>query len=223
MASRSQRKSRKIGGESYIVRYADDFVVCFQYKMDAERFLQEVRVRLEKFGIGLHPDKTRLIEFGRDAEGNRRERGEGRPKTFDFLGFTHYCRKNPIGKNWTGAQSNCEVYGTLSQTDSGGVDPPDAHDSVHATGKWLGQVLNGWLNYYAVPWSYPSLRRCYKCLKWIWLCTLRRRSQKDRTTWAQVSLLSERYWPKLKIRHDWPARRFAVTHVSATQGRSRMR
>jgi len=219
---KSERKSRKIGGESYIVRYADDFVVCFQYKVEAERFLQDLRVRLEKFGLSLHPDKTRLIEFGRDAEGDRRDRGEGRPKTFDFLGFTHYCRKTRSGRFGLGRKPIAKRMARFLKRIRGELIRR-MHHSVHETGKWLGQVLNGWLNYYAVPWSYPSLRRCYKCLKWIWLCTLRRRSQKDRTTWAQVSLLSERYWPKLKICHDWPARRFAVTHGNATQGRSRMR
>ena len=219
---KSLRKSRKIGGESYIVRCADDFVVRFQYKVEAERFLQDLRVRLEKFGLSLHPDKTRLIEFGREAERNRRERGEGRLKTFDFLGFTHYCRKTRSGRFGLGRKPIAKRMARFLKRIREELIRR-MHHSLHATGKWLGQVLNGWLNYYAVPWSYPSLRRCYKCLKWIWLCTLRRRSQKDRTTWAQVSLLSERYWPKLKIRHDWPARRFAVTHVSATQGRSRMR
>ena len=217
-----QRRSQKIGGESYLIRYADDFVVCFQTEEEAERFLQALRSRLGKFGLSLHPDKTRLIEFGRDAEEHRRKLGEGKPKTFDFLGFTHYCRKTrggtfglgrkPIAKRMVRflKRIRVELWRRM-------------HQSVHETGKWLGQVLNGWLNYYAVPWSYWYLRRCFKSLKWIWLRVLRRRSQKDRTTWEQLQRLTERYWPKLKIRHDWPARRFSVRHASVTQGRSRMR
>ncbi len=219
---KAQRKSRNIVGESYMVRYADDFVVCFQYKEAAERFLRDLRKRLEKFGLRLHPDKTRLIEFGRYAERDRKKRGDSRPKTFDFLGFTHYCRKTrkghfglgrkPIAKRM--ARFVKRIYTKLRQR---------MHQPVHQTGKWLGQVLNGWLNYYAVPWSMPSLRRCYKCLKWVWLRVLRRRSQRDQTTWEQLGTFVRRYWPKLRIRHDWPARRFTVMHANATQGRSRMR
>lgn len=219
---KSERNSRKIGGESYIVRYADDFVVCFQYKEEAERFLHALRERLEKFGLSLHPDKTRLIEFGRFAERDRRKRGEGRPKTFDYLGFTHYCRKTRSGGFGLGRKPIAKRMARfLKRTREELIRR--MHRPVHETGTWLGQVLNGWLNYYAVPWSFRSLQRCYRCLRWIWLGVLRRRSQKDRTTWARLDLLTERYWPKLKIRHDWPAKRFAVTHVNATQGRSRMR
>ena len=190
--------------------------------MEAERFPQNLRARLEKFGLSLHPDKTRLIEFGRDAEGNRRDRGDGCPKTFDFLGCTHHCRKTRSGGFGLGRKPIAKRMARFLKRIRGELIRR-MHHLVHETGKWLGQVLNGWLKYYAVPWSYPSLQRCYKCLTWTWLCTLRRRSQKDRTTWAQLTLLTERYWPELKIRHDWPARRFAVTHGNATQERSRMR
>ena len=219
---KSQRKSRKIVGESYIVRYADDFVVCFEYKEAAEKFLLALRARLEKFGLSLHPDKTRLIEFGRDAIEGRRNRGEDKPKTFDFLGFTHYCRKTRKGKFGLGRKPIAKRMARFIKRIRKELWHW-MHQSVHDTGIWLGQVLNGWLNYYAVPWSSPYLRRCFRCLKWAWLCILRRRSQKDRTTWGQVEALTQRYWPKLKIRHDWPARRFSVMHASVTQGRSRMR
>ncbi len=218
----SQRKSRKIGGESYIVRYADDFVVCFQYKEEAEKFLRALRARLEKFGLSLHPDKTRLIEFGRNAMEHRRKRGDGKPKTFDFLGFTHYCRKTRKGSFGLGRKPIAKRMVRFIKRIRRELWRR-MHQSVHDTGLWLGQVLNGWLNYYAVPWSYRYLWRCFKCLKWVWLCILRRRSQKDRTTWEQLDILIERYWPKLNIRHDWPARRFSVKHASVTQGRSRMR
>ena len=219
---KSERRSRKFVGESYIVRYADDFVVCFQYKEEAERFLQDLRTRLSKFGLRLHPEKTRLIEFGRLAEEERRKRGEGRPKTFDFLGFTHYCRKTRGGKFGLGRKPIANrMAGFLKRIRKELIRR--MHHSVHRMGKWLGQVLNGWLNYYAVPWSYRSLQRCYKGLKWIWLQILRRRSQRDRTTWEQLGRWVARYWPKLGIRHDWPARRFTAMHGNATLGRSRMR
>lgn len=210
-----QCNTRRIGGESVIVRYADDFVVGFQYKREADRFLQDLRTRLKKFGLCLHPDKTRLIEFGRFAEENRRKRGEGRPVTFDFLGFTHFCGKTrhgrfrlsrkPIAKRMDKFLNRIRAELTRRM-----------HRCVHETGKWLGQVLNGWLNYYAVPTSYRYMRRCYMRLKWIWLRILQRRSQKDRTTWDHLDALVTRYWPKLKIRHPWPDERHAVKYVGTT-------
>ena len=219
---RNQCKTQRYRGESAMVRYADDFVVCFQYKREAECFLRDLRARLEKFGLRLHPDKTRLIEFGRFAEEDRRKRGEGRPETFDFLGFTHYCRKTRKGRFGLGRKPIAKRMARFLKRVSVQL-LRRMHQCVHATGKWLGQVLNGWLNYYAVPTSYVYLERCYRRLKWIWMKVLRRRSQKDRTTWEQLDTLMERYWPKLKIRHDWPARRYAVTQDTATRGRSRMR
>ena len=96
------------------------------------------------------------------------------------------------------------------------------HYAVHQGGKWLGQVLNGWLNYDAVPWSMLYRQRCYKRLKWTWLHVLRRRPHRDQTTWKQPEILVERYWPKLKIRHDWPTKRFTVMHAGAIQGRNRV-
>ena len=179
-------------------------------------------MRLEKFGLRLHPDKTRLMEFGRFAEGDRKKRGDGCPKTFDFLGFTHYCCKTRKGRFRLGRKPIAKRMARFVKRMCTKLRQR-MHQPVHQTGKWLGQVLNGWLNYYSVPWSMPSLRRCYKCLKWVWLRVLRRRSQRDQTTWEQLETLVERYWPKLRIRHDWPTRRFTVTHASATQGRSRMR
>ena len=97
------------------------------------------------------------------------------------------------------------------------------HGPVRETGRWLGQVLNGWLNYYAVPTSYQFLIRCYKRIYWIWMRVLRRRSQKDRTSWTDMDTLTAKYWPKLEIRHPWPAIRFNVMRDGATQGRNRMR
>ena len=210
-----QRKTRRIGGDSVIVRYADDFVVGFQYKWEAERFLRDLRTRLDKFGLCLHPGKTRLIEFGRFAERDRRKRGEGRPATFDFLGFTHYCRKTQSGRFGLGRKPIAKRMAKFLTRIRAELIRR-MHHCVHETGRWLGQVLNGWLNYYAVPTSYRYLYRCYMRLKWTWLCTLRRRSQRDRTTWEQLDVLTIRYWPKLKIRHAWPDERHAVKYASTT-------
>ncbi len=205
------------------MRYADDFVVGFQYKRDAERFLDAVSERFGSFEPALHPDKTRLIEFGRFARENRRWRGEGKPETFDFLGFTHYCTKDrergcfqlgrkPVAKR---------MVRTLKRIRE--VLRRRMHGNVEDTARWLGRVLNGWLNYYAVPTPYRYLQRFVRRLKRMWLMFLRRRSQKDRFHWVDITRLTEQHWPKLEIRHPWPNQRFAVrAGGSATQGRSRM-
>ena len=209
-------------GDTIIVRYADDFVVGFQHERDAEHFLNAVNERFGSFDLELHPDKTRLIEFGRYAVERRRERGQGRPETFDFLGFTHYCAETRRGHFQLGRKPVAKrMARTLKRIKE--VLRRRMHDNPEDTAKWLGKVLDGWLNYYAIPNSYRYLRRFVVRLEWLWLRTLRRRSQKDRFSWVKVAKLQTKYWPKLEIRHPWPDQRFAVSAVrSATQGRSRM-
>ena len=219
---RKWRRSSRCKGEVYFVRYADDFVVCFQYQGEANRFLRELKARLERFGLRLHPGKTRLIEFGRFAARDRKRRGEGRPETFDFLGFTHYCRRTRKGRFGLGRKPIAKRMARFLKRVKE-LLIRRMHSKVQAMGKWLGQVLNGWLNYYAVPTSFPYLKRCYVRLQRIWIRVLRRRSQKDRTKWEFMGTLTTAYWPKLGIRHPWPDARMAVKRDSATQGRSRMR
>ena len=215
-------RSREVKGDTIIVRYADDFVVGFQHERDAEHFLNAVNERFGSFDLELHPDKTRLIEFGRYAVERRRERGQGRPETFDFLGFTHYCAETRRGHFQLGRKPVAKrMARTLKRIKE--VLRRRMHDNPEDTAKWLGKVLDGWLNYYAIPNSYRYLRRFVVRLEWLWLRTLRRRSQKDRFSWVKVAKLQTKYWPKLEIRHPWPDQRFAVSAVrSATQGRSRM-
>lgn len=209
-------------GEAQMVRYADDFVAAFQHKTDAERFLRDLSDRLGQFGLRLHPDKTRLVEFGRFAEERRRRRGEGRPETFDFLGFTHYCRKTRKGYFGLGRKPIAKRISRLLKRVKELLERR-MHDSVHVTGAWLGRVLNGWLNYYAVPTSYRYLQCFVRLLKDLWHRTLRRRSQKDRTSWERIDALIEQYWPKIRIRHPWPdRRRMNVMRANAIQGKSRM-
>ena len=205
-----------------MVRYADDFVVGFQYERDAECFLEAVKERFGSFDLELHPDKTRLIEFGRFASERRRERGQGKPETFDFLGFTHYCAKTRRGHFQLGRKPVAKrMARTLKRLKE--ALRRRMHDNVKETAKWLGKVLDGWLNYYAVPTSFRYLCRFVDRLERMWLKCLRHRSQKDRTRWASVDSLTARHWPRLEIRHPWPDRRFAVSAAgSATQGRSRM-
>ena len=198
-------------GEVVIVRYADDFVLGFQYRSDAERFQREAAARLAGYGLELHPEKTRLIEFGRFARANRRKRGQGRPETFDFLGFTHYCRETRnkrfgLGRKPIAKRMNRKLQALKRELRR------RMHEDKLATGRWLGQVLNGWLNYYAVPTSYAHLRRFRRYLTRHWMQTLRRRSQKDSYGWEQLEALCAKLWPRTQIRHPWPEQRFAVKY-----------
>ena len=215
-------RNHEVKGGSIIVRYADDLVAGFQYKRDAERLLNAAGERLGSFGLELHPDKTRLIEFGRYAKERRRERGQGRPETFDFLGFTHYCMDTRRGRFQLGRKPVAKrMSRTLKRIKE--VLRRRMHCDVIDTAKWLGRVVEGWLNYYAVPTSTRYLRRFVERLKRLWLKVLRRRSQKDRYSLDRIKAISKQYWPKLETRHPWPDQRYAVNAShGATQGRSRM-
>ena len=161
-------RPRKVWGEAYIVRYADDFVLGFQYRRDAERFMEALRERFAAFGLEVHPEKTRLVEFGRFAMTNRRERGEGRPETFDFLGFTHYCRTTHEGRFGLGRKPVAKRMRRTLQAVKAELRRRMHADPV-VTGRWLGRVLRGWLGYYAVPTSSPSLSRFVWFLRRLWM------------------------------------------------------
>jgi group II intron reverse transcriptase/maturase len=198
-------------GDMIIVRYADDYVAGFEHRDDAERFLRELQERFRGFDLELNADKTRLIEFGRNAERNRRSRGEGRPETFEFLGFTYYCRKDRKGHFGLGRKPvRKRMSRTLERIKR--ELRRRMHDDVMDTGRWLGTVLRGWLNYYAVPTSFRYLRQFRWRLRRIWIRVLRRRSQKDRCSWTWMLAISNNLWPKLRIVHPWPTTRFAVNH-----------
>ena len=211
-------RPREVWGEASIVRYADDFVLGFQYRRDAERFMEAVRARFTAFGLELHPEKTRLVEFGRFAEANRRERGEGRPETFDFLGFTHYCRTTHDGRFGLGRKPVAQRMRRTLKAIKAELRRRMHADPV-ATGRWLGRVLRGWLGYYAVPTSAPSLTRFVWFLRRLWMRVLRRRSQRGYFRWERLDALCRKHWPRVAILHPWPTERFAVR----TQGGSRMR
>ena len=213
------RKWRKQAarGEVSIIRYADDFVIATQYRGDAERFLKDVQATCEQFGQRTHSDNTRLIECERLEAANRRRRGQGHTETFDFLGFTHYCRENrngrfglerkPVGKRMR--RTLQALRAALRRR---------MHRDVYETGRWLGRALRGWLQYYAVPTNYRSLGTLVHQLKRIWMRTPRR-TQTDRFSWERLERICRRLRPKVRIIHPWPTVRFAVP----TGGRSRMR
>ena len=202
-------RKRYAGGDMIFVRYADDYTVGFQHKEDAERFLHDLTARLARFGLDLHPDKTRLIEFGRFAAANRAKRGQGKPDTFDFLGMTHYCARNRSGTFRVGRRpSRKRVRRTLRRIKES--LHRRQHEDMRDTARWLGRVINGWLNYYAVPGtSYARSAFAYRVMR-LFMRSLRRRSQKDRTEWPTVSRLCRQYWPSLRTRHPWPAQRLTV-------------
>jgi group II intron reverse transcriptase/maturase len=202
-------------GEVIIVRFADDFIVGFQYEQDAWRFLACLRARLAKFGLKLHPDKTRLIEFGRFAAANRAARGQGKPETFDFLGFTHICGVTRSGwfqlKRLTIARRMraklAEVKDQLKRR---------MHQSIPEQGRWLASVVRGHMAYYAVPGNVQAVAAFRAQVTRHWLKTLRRRSQKSRITWERMSRIEARWLPHARVMHPYPNVRFDAS----TQGRS---
>ena len=198
-------------GEVVVVRYADDTILGFQHQADADRFLESFRQRLWKFGLELHPDKTRTVEFGRFAERNREQRGAGKPETFDFLGFTHISGKNRKGI-FTVRRTTIrkrmrkklqEIKQQLRQR---------MHDPVPQTGEWLKSVVQGYFNYYAVPGNLDSLGVFRDRLLRLWGQSLRCRSQKSRPTWAYRVALANRWLPHPRVLHPYPADRFAASH-----------
>ena len=195
-----------------IVRYADDVVVGFEHEDDARRFLDAMRKRLEEFALSLHPDKTRLIEFGRHAAADRAQRGLGKPETFNFLGFTFICGKSRAGKFLLPQEDPARPRAGEAQGNQGGT--ATAHASGQSPNKANGckQVVSGFFNYHAVPTNSPSLAAFRYHVIDLWRRTLRRRSQKDRMTWQRIAKLADDWLPKPRILHPWPNQRFAVKH-----------
>jgi RNA-directed DNA polymerase len=213
-----QWRLRHARGDMIVTRFADDFVVGFQHLGDAKRFLADLRERFAKFNLELHPDKTRLIEFGRFAAQNRNERGLAKPETFDFLGFTHICGKTKDGRFWLRRV-------TIKKRMRAKLKLINAelrrrrHWSIPEQGRWLASVVRGHLNYFAVPGNIDSVSTFRDQVRWLWRQTLRRRSQRHRMTWARYSRIAQRWLPSARIVHPHPSVRF----VARTQGRSPVR
>jgi len=202
---------RKQGrGDVIIVRYADDFVVGFQNRADADDFLAELQERMRSFNLKLHPGKTRLLEFGRFAASNRKGRGDGKPETFDFLGFTHICGKTRKGRFTVRRKTmRKRMQGKLRELKR--ELWRRMHLPVRAVGQWLRTVLLGYYRYYGVPYNIRSLSAFrYQVIR-LWLQTLRRRSQRDRTTWSRIYRLAEQCLPLPRIMHPFPEQRLRVT------------
>jgi RNA-directed DNA polymerase len=204
-------RQRDARGTIIIVRYADDIVIGVQHRADAERLMAAMRDRLGKFGLALHPEKTRLIEFGRFAAENHDRRGKSKPESFNFLGFTHICARNRNGRFFVKRKSRRDRMRAKVQEIKEEL-MRRRHDLTDEVGQWLRRVVGGWDNYHAVPCNLEALDAFrYHILK-AWLCALRRRGQRDRTTWQRISALAKRWLPRPRILHPWPIKRFAVIH-----------
>jgi hypothetical protein len=203
-------RRRHAEGEVIFVRYADDFILGFQHRHDAEGFLSALRERLQEFGLEIHPDKTRLLEFGRFAAANRADRGEGPPETFDFLGFTHCCGKTRTNHRFCVERrpSRKRVRRKLSELKD--ELRRRMHLPLGEQGKWLKAVVQGWLNYYAVPRTIRRLDAFRKQVTYLWRQTLSRRSQKGTIPWERFGRYTDRWIPKARILHPYPHDRLRV-------------
>ena len=205
-------RHRRATGDMIVVRYADDTIVGFEHRHDAELFLRDLAGRLARFGLDLHPGKTRLIESGRHAIARRRARGLGKPETFAFLGFTHYCATRRSGGGFVLGRTPVRERMRAKLREIKERLRATRNDGVEAQGRWLGQVLRGWLAYYAVPMSAPAITAFRHHAVERWHRALRRRGQRRRLPWRRMRVLAERYLPFPRILHPWPEQRFLVTH-----------
>ncbi len=205
-------RTHRATGDVIVVRYADDTVLGFQHRAEAERFLQDWRERLRKFGLELHPEKTRLIEFGRFAAERRKQRGEGKPETFSFLGFTHICGRTRKNGKFTVLRKTIRKRLLAKLKQVGEALWRLMHQPLAEVGKWLRSVVRGYFNYYAVPGNFASLRSFRREVGKIWWRVIRRRSQRSRITWDLMAQFVAQWLPRPTILHPYPTTRFAAKH-----------
>jgi len=204
-------RRREAQGDMIVVRYADDLAVGFEHEGDARRFLDAMRERLGEFTLSLHPDKTRLIEFGRFAAVDRKRRGLGKPETFAFLGFTFICGKSRQGSFQLHRKTRRDrMWAKLK--DIKAELRRRMHQPIPTQGLWLKQVVTGHFAYYAVPTNSRALSAFRHYVTDLWRRTLRRRSQKDGFTWERMTKLVDVWLPQPRILHPWPDVRFDVKH-----------
>jgi RNA-directed DNA polymerase len=193
------------------LRRATHLVAGFEHEDDARRFLDAMRARFEAFALSLHPDKTRLIEFGRHAAVRRERRGLSKPETFNFLGFTFICGKSLKGNFLLHRKSRGdrmraklqEIREELRQR---------RHQAIPLQGEWLRAVVSGYFSYHAVPTNGRAPTVFHYHVRRLWLRTLQRRSERDGSTWQRIEKLAAEWLPKPRILHPWPRERFAVRH-----------
>jgi len=207
----AQWRRREATGNVIVVRYADDIVVGFEHEADARKFWDAMRQRFEQFALGLHGEKTRLLEFGRYAAARRKRRGLGKPETFAFLGFVFICGKSRRGafqlqRKTRGDRMRATLREIKTQLRI------HMHDAIPAQGRWLRSVVTGYFAYHAVPTNIRALGAFRFHVTDLWRRTLRRRSQKDKMTWERMTKIAAAWLPRPRILHPWPDQRFAVNH-----------
>jgi group II intron reverse transcriptase/maturase len=203
-----QWRRRKATGDVIVVRFADDTIVGFEHEHEAQAFLHDLQERMGLFDLTLHPEKTRLIRFGRHAAKQRAERGEGKPEVFDFLGFTHYCTRSRKWGSFVIGRKTIKKR-MLRQLQAVKMElRKRMHDPITKTGAWLTQMLKGHLNYYAVSGNSPSLWWYFNEVRWRWLKSLKRRSQRAFMSWEKFTSSTDRFFPSIRILHPLPCRRF---------------
>jgi len=204
-------RRREATGDMIMVRYADDIIVGFQHERDAKRFWDAMRDRLQEFALSLHPDKTRLIEFGRFAAQNRERRGLGKPETFTFLGFVLICEKSRRGDFQIWRKSRRDRMRTKLREIKEELRIR-LHRPIPETGKWLAQIVAGYFAYHAVPTNSRAIAAFRYHITILWYRQLRRRSQRVRLVWERMAALADAFLPKPWVLHPWPSARFIVRH-----------
>lgn len=215
-------RKKQARGDVIMVRYADDAVLGFQHGEEAEQFLEQVRERLRKFGLELHPEKTRLIEFGRYATERRKKRGEGKPETFNFLGFTHICGTNRQTGNFTVHRKTIGKRMAAKLKDIRAELRQRMHERAKGTVKWLPQVVRGYYQYHAIPGNWARMKAFRNDVLRIWFQTLRRRSQRSRLTWDRFREGLGALLPPVQILQPYPDARFDAKHPNI-RGKNRVR
>jgi group II intron reverse transcriptase/maturase len=205
-------RQREAKGDMIIVRYADDFIVGYQHESEARRFLDELRAQLAENALTLHPGKTRLIEFGRFAEKNRKDRGLGKPETFNFLGFTFISGKSRDGKKFLVKRKTRRDRMTAKLKMITRDIRRRINQSIPTVGKWLGSVVSGYFNYHAVPTNIRALATFRDEITRRWLRILRRRSDRNKLTWERMVSIADAWLPRPRIILAWPRQRFIVRH-----------
>jgi group II intron reverse transcriptase/maturase len=204
-------RRRQARGEVIFIRYADDYVAGFQHEDDAKAFLADLGERLAHFGLSLHPDKTRLVEFGRYAAERRFKRGQGKPETFTFLGFTHICGRSKVGRFALKRQTRRDRMRQTLQAVKEQMHKR-MHHSIPEQGRWLGQVVRGYFAYHAVPTNTRAIGAFRQDVVRIWRQTLKRQSHKGDITWKRMETLGTQWLPPVRVLHPWPVRRFIANH-----------
>jgi RNA-directed DNA polymerase len=205
-----QWRQKRASGDMIVVRFADDVVLGFQQRTDAERFWRDVSERFAKFGLELHPEKTRLIEFGPWAAQNRRRRGQGKPETFNFLGFTHICGRKRSNRTFTVLRQTMRTRLQAKLNEVKAELRRRMHRPIREQGEWLRSVAGGHMRYYGVPMNAPALCTFRFQVGRLWMRTLRRRGQRHPLTWARMRRHIDRWLPPAQPCHPYPSKRLGV-------------